>query len=65
MRCPHCGQSLPKGTLTCQRCNADLSPTRRRKDLLVTLLVALVAIAAIMLLTHLVLDWHDAQMLLD
>ena len=63
MRCPHCGQTLSNGTQECNRCHADLSPATRRKELLVSVLVALIAIACIAALTYVVLEWHEAQLM--
>ncbi|MDO4798034.1 MAG: hypothetical protein Q4A01_08440 [Coriobacteriales bacterium] len=63
MRCPHCGQRLPDGTQECDRCYADLSPAKRRAELLASVLVALVAIVCVALLTYVVLGWHEAQLL--
>ena len=63
MRCPHCGQELANDTQVCSRCQADLSAAARKEDLVVSLVVALVAIVAIALLTFVVLNWHDAQAL--
>jgi predicted amidophosphoribosyltransferase len=61
MRCSHCGQDLPKGTERCTRCGADLSPATRIRQLLVSVVFAVLAIALVALLTHVVLHWHDMQ----
>ena len=63
MRCPHCGQILNDGLTTCTRCQGDLSPASRRKDVLVSLAVAIVGIVIIAILAYVVLNWHEMQLL--
>lgn len=63
MRCSHCGQELTDDTQVCSRCQADLSAAARKKDLVVSLAVALIAIVAVALIVFVVLNWHDVQML--
>ena len=63
MRCPHCGQTLAQESPACPRCQADLTPAARGRELAVSLVVAVVAIAVVTALIFVVLNWHDAQML--
>lgn len=63
MRCPHCGQILTSTPATCPRCQGDLSPAARRKDMLISLLVAVIGIAVVALVAYIVLNWHEMQLM--
>lgn len=63
MRCSHCGQPLDGAETTCSRCGASNDSATRRRDLCISLVVALIAVAFVALLVFVVLNWYTAQQL--
>lgn len=61
MRCSLCGYVLEDKTDSCPRCHGDISPAKRRRALLGSILLAAIAIAVVGLLVYGVLYWHDTQ----
>ncbi|MEE1159500.1 MAG: zinc ribbon domain-containing protein [Atopobiaceae bacterium] len=63
MQCTYCGKELEDGTITCERCGADLSTDALTRRIVHTILYAAIMLVCISLLIYLVLYWHETQVL--
>lgn len=61
MRCTQCGYKLEDRVTTCPRCRADLSPAARKRRVLITLALIIIAIAVAAISTYYVLSWYELQ----
>lgn len=62
MRCFSCGEHLEGTPEVCPRCLTNLTRAYIRRHLRITLIYALVAIAAVTVFCLIVLLWHEAQL---
>ncbi len=63
MRCPCCGQILNKKTDTCTRCGSDISASTTRRNVLFTVIYAIVVLVLLSLFIYAGLAWHDSQLI--